>query len=179
MMESVVDKVASKVGERFLIILLFPSFVFFASVAALAVTHFGWSQTLAWWDTLDHSRQALVVVAAVGALLLATTLLDISVRPLVRLFEGYWGHGAVALACTRAAVRLQARRLERLETREDDAAYNERYYTFPAPGVPPRGLATRFEPPSHTRPTLNAMGWTVCSFGPGCSRSYPKHCVPP
>jgi hypothetical protein len=102
MVGTILDKIASRVDQRFLATLLVPSFVFLTAIGALVATELGWSHTLAWWDGLRGSQRALVVTASVATLLLAAVLLGTWTRSLVRLYEGYWGHGPVAQICTGA-----------------------------------------------------------------------------
>jgi hypothetical protein len=142
MFDSVVDKLAARVDQRFLTGLLLPCILFSLSIGALAAADLGFERSVAWWSTLAGPRQAMVVAVAAAGLLVATSFVGVMLPLLVRLYEGYWGAGPLGRMCVLLGVYFEERRRQRLLRRTDGGADARRYYTLPRPGVPL--LPTRF-----------------------------------
>lgn len=129
MFGTVLDKVSGRLDQRFLGTLLFPGFLFLTGVGAFVATDVGWARTLTWWSSLDGSRRALLVTAAVAGIVLFGLLLAARLRAMVQFFEGYWPEPFAELGRRR-----QERRLARTKS------YERRYYLFPASSFMPTRL---------------------------------------
>ncbi|WP_433393866.1 hypothetical protein [Micromonospora sp. KLBMP9576] len=108
--------------------LLVPTLVFVGSVFALIARAVGWSRTQEWAKQLDGLQAGLLGLAAAVALLIAALLLQFSLLPLTRLYEGYWGSSGRAQdwAC--------GRQLRRRELLSEQGGYRVTYPRYPPNG---------------------------------------------
>ena len=136
MIGSLLDKLAGRLDQRFLANVSFPSFAFLMAVGSLTATHLGWKRLFDWWDKLSSTEAAWLIAGTVTTWLLVSALVVAWTRDLVRLYEGYWGSGPLSGTLARYCIGGQERRLKKLTNLDSNEAYEERYYTFPAPGVP-------------------------------------------
>ncbi len=133
-MESLLDKIAERVDSRFLVTLLFPTFVFLLAIGVLVGAQLRCDRVLDWLDELEGSRQVLVFGGAASVWLLLVSILATATHALVRFYEGYWGRGPIGRFFNGIGVRLQKARLKRLCEENSDEAYAKCYYTMPPDG---------------------------------------------
>jgi hypothetical protein len=124
------DKVAGYLDKRFVLTALFPALAFWLSALVLVGTQEGWSESLRWWHERDADEQRLLVVGAIAIVVLSASLLAVQVGAITRLYEGYWGDGAVGTVLVAPGLALQRRRFDALDL-VDDVAFERRYRMFP------------------------------------------------
>ncbi|MFE3639327.1 hypothetical protein [Streptomyces sp. NPDC059168] len=137
-MDGVFEKMSGLLGARFMLGLLMPLLAWCGGVGALVATAHGWTATLRWWDALSVSKQVLLAVAAAVGVVVLATMLGTVVIPLTRMLEGYWGQLGNPFAAL--GVRLQKRRLERLESQTTDFTDYRIYLGFPDTDLLPTRL---------------------------------------
>ena len=131
-MELPFDKIAERVDTRTLATQLLPSFFFALALGALLGARFGWEELMRWAADLDEVEAGAIAVLATSAWLLLASLLALATRPLIRLYEGYWGDSLAAQWLRGRGEAREAARRARLRSTTGQASYAERYHTLPA-----------------------------------------------
>lgn len=90
MFGTLLDKTTGWLGQRLVTTVLLPALAFWAGLAALLATHFGWPRVGAWWKAADGLRQVLVAGGAIAGLVLFALLVQSLLPAVIRAYEGYW-----------------------------------------------------------------------------------------
>lgn len=89
-MNGILERVASILERRFLLIAFLPTLIFAVAMALVIIgTGSGITDTLTTWDSLSVSVQLGVLLAFLAAVWLAAGFVDSQTRNVVQLFEGY------------------------------------------------------------------------------------------
>ena len=129
MLNGALDKVAGYLDKQLIIIVLFPSLVFWSALLALVSNHVGWSVVGEWWNGLRGEQQAILSVGVAAAAVFFASVLSVQIGALTRLYEGYWGRAGRWLAVVGTSV--QRKRHARLHPDTDDRDYEFRYRNYP------------------------------------------------
>jgi hypothetical protein len=149
MFGTILERVAGYLGSRFILTAYLPTVAFCLGVLSLVATDIGWSTASRWWVGGDWLLHASLIVAAVVGTLILAALLATRTPFLIRLYEGYWGCGAVGRRLIRLGRSMQKLRAVRLRKvihspkisqsltdaealAAQGAAFMRRYYEVPA-----------------------------------------------
>jgi len=148
-LSAVVGRSSGWLSQRENVSLLLPSVVFGAAVAALSARAAGWSAAKTWLKGLDGPQTALLTLGVAIALVVFVQLLQHLLRPLTRLYAGYWGAGRWSSKLADRARERQGNKRRRLrdviDATTDESARDAAYATYFAcfPPVPERVMPTR------------------------------------
>jgi hypothetical protein len=126
-MNDVLNRVASALEQRFMLVLLLPVLIFVSAFVVLMIATAGsWRDAVNGWGTLPGSLQFVFILGYLSTIWLLAGFLDSQLRNITQLFEGY----QLALLCNHTAERAVAwhrkRRRELRQTgNEDDATKQE------------------------------------------------------
>lgn len=90
MLGTFVDKVSGLFDRRFLMGWWAPVFVTSAVALILALTPYGLDQAWTWWQGQEELAQTWMVVTALLLVTAFAYILRAFLRPMIRLYEGYW-----------------------------------------------------------------------------------------
>lgn len=90
MFSTVLKEVTGYLDRRFVLILLFPSFLFWSGLLAIFVWPMGVGSAISSWSEQPTTVQVLESVAAIAWLVFFASLLENQITWITRFYEGYW-----------------------------------------------------------------------------------------
>jgi hypothetical protein len=128
-------------GKRFLLTAWLPSLLLVSAVLAEVAIAAGMSRTTSWVQAFPGLLQAVGVAVFALVVTLVAVLVSVNTTSLLRLCEGYWGHGWIDrhIGCRRRAHYQEVI----AELDKTDAGYEQIYQRFPPYDLRNRALPTR------------------------------------
>jgi hypothetical protein len=142
MFSSILNAITSRVNARFIMILFFPSLIFWGGLAAIFGTDTGLTVLLGQWRALDTGIQWLLIVIALAWVTFFAFLLSNQLVWLTKQFEGYWDWiPKLGEWMMNKRKEYYKQVLKNIDLKKD---YEQIYYKYPFPNEPEELMPTRF-----------------------------------